>query len=270
MDPHENEKAIGIFDSGVGGLTVLREIQQMLPRESIMYLGDTARVPYGIRSPQTVLRYSQANADFLLRQNIKLLVIACNTASSVATEYLRRHCPVPVIDVVGPGARRAAVVTRNRRVGIIGTTGTISSQAYQRQIQSVDPAITTFGQACPLFVPLAEEGWCDADDPVVMEVARRYLDELRTTGIDTLVLGCTHYPLLKGVIRQVVGPDIALIDSAGETTAAVAAVLSERGLGNSGSGGACRFFLTDVPRRFVEIGRLFLGCDMQDVQLVDI
>lgn len=270
MDPHENDKAIGIFDSGVGGLTVLREIQLALPRESIMYLGDTARVPYGIRSPQTVLRYSQANADFLLRQNVKLLVIACNTASSVATAYLRQHCPVPVVDVVGPGARRAASVTRNRRVGIIGTAGTISSQAYQQQIQALDATIETFAQPCPLFVPLAEEGWCDADDPVVTEIARRYLDELCTTGIDALVLGCTHYPLLKAVIRRVVGPDIALIDSAGETAAAVASVLADLNLGTSAPGGACRFFLTDVPRRFVETGRRFLGYDMQDVELVDI
>jgi len=270
MDEQCN-KAIGIFDSGVGGLTVLKEVRKKLAREKIIYLGDTARVPYGIRSAQTVLKYSVANTDFLLGQNIKLLIIACNTASAVATHDLRSKYSIPIVDVVGPGARRAVRVTRNRKIGIIGTEGTIRSGSYQQEVTRLDPRVETFTQACPLFVPLAEEGWCSRDDTVVMLVARRYLDNLRSCGIDTLVLGCTHYPLLKNVLQKVMGNSITLIDSAEETAREVVDVLTAKNMLNASKcNGKSLFYLTDIPHRFTETGKLFLGDELGDVTLIDI
>jgi len=267
----ENKGPIGIFDSGVGGLTVLSEIKKQLPCEDIIYLGDTARVPYGIRSAETVVRYSIANADFLAKKSIKLLIIACNTASAVATDVLRQRYGIPIVDVVGPGARKAVKISRNRRVGIIGTEGTIRSGAYQKQIQSLDESITLFTQACPLFVPLAEEGWCDADDEVTVKIADRYLKKLDDTGIDTLVLGCTHYPLLKEAITRAVGPDIQLVDSAAEVACEVENVLQmEGGKTKQMQEGECIFFVTDIPHRFTETGRRFLGDDLKNVHVVDI
>ena len=262
---------LGIFDSGIGGLTVLREIRKKLPAEDVIYLGDTARVPYGTRSEQTIIKYSRTNTDFLVRQQIKLLVIACNTASAVATEILRTSYAMPVIDVVGPGARGAIAATRSGRVGIIGTQGTINSRAYERAIQALEPAIETCSCSCPLFVPLAEEGWCDPDDPIVTAVAERYLAPLGHQGIDTLVLGGTHYPLLKQAIGRVMGPEIRLIDSAEETACEVSRQLRQRSLaGPATTAGRCTFYLTDMPRRFIDTGRRFLGDDMQNVTLVDI
>ncbi|MCP4716793.1 MAG: glutamate racemase [Deltaproteobacteria bacterium] len=263
--------AIGIFDSGVGGLTVLKEIKKKLPREHIVYLGDTARVPYGIRSAETVIKYSLSNTEFLLKQNIKLLVIACNTASAVANSFLRERYTVPVVDVVEPGARRAVKATGNGRVGIIGTMSTIASSAYQKAIKQLDPAIETFTRACPLFVPLAEEGWCSKDDEVVQLIARRYLEPLKEHGIDTLVLGCTHYPLLKAPLQEVLGDSITLIDSAEETAGVVAEQLSAEGLENmTGEPGEDLYYLTDIPQRFVDIGRLFLGQELSNVHIIDI
>ncbi|MFC1592208.1 glutamate racemase [Thermodesulfobacteriota bacterium] len=265
------QEAIGIFDSGIGGLTVLKEVRRKLPHENILYLGDTARVPYGIRSSQTVLKYSIANTDFLLKQNIKLLVIACNTASAVATDTLCDKYDIPIIDVVGPGSRGAVRTTKNKKVGIIGTEGTIRSSAYQKAIHSLQQDIETFTQPCPLFVNLAEEGWCGHDDEVVLLIAKRYLAGLKSLDIDTLVLGCTHYPLLKGALRSVMGESIALIDSAEETAQDVADLLQKQNLMNERRDyGSCRFFLTDIPHRFTETGKLFLGEELRDVEVVDI
>ena len=189
------QKAIGIFDSGIGGLTVLGAIVAKLPEENIIYLGDTARVPYGIRSPETVTRYSFENTDFLLAQEIKMLVIACNTASAISLEAVKEEFPLPVIGVLDPGARAAAAATKTRKVGVIGTEATIGSGAYEKAIMQIAPDIKVHSMPCPLFVPLAEEGWTDND--VAHLVAEKYLAPLRGRGIDTLVLGCTHYPLLK-------------------------------------------------------------------------
>jgi glutamate racemase len=267
----DRQRAIGIFDSGIGGLTVLRAVKRLLPAEKILYLGDTARVPYGIRSEQTVIKYCVSNTDFLLQQNIKLLVIACNTASAVAIEPLREKYDLPIIDVVGPGARCAARTTRSSRVGIIGTAGTIASNAYQRELLRLNPSIVTVARACPLFVPLAEEGWYDEDDTVVLDIAHRYLDAFAGDAVDTMVLGCTHYPLLKKVIQRVVGRGVTLIDSAEETAADVRRMLQSSNLaappGRTLPG---EIYLTDIPRRFVEIGNTFLGEDMGTVKLVDI
>jgi glutamate racemase len=252
------QKAIGIFDSGIGGLTVLKEVVAKLPEENIIYLGDTARVPYGIRSPETVTRYSFENTRFLLQQEIKMLVVACNTASAISLDSVKQEFPLPVIGVLEPGARAAAATTKNRKVGVIGTEATVGSRAYERAIRTIDPAIEVHGLACPLFVPLVEEGWTEND--VAALVAERYLKDLRATGIDTLVLGCTHYPLLKKVIGAVLGGGITLIDSARETAKEVADVLEKLQWRRRGGGTAVRkYFVTDTPARFEKIGKLFLG-----------
>jgi glutamate racemase len=252
------QKAIGIFDSGVGGLTVLKALMAALPRENTIYLGDTARVPYGIRSPETVTRYSFENTRFLLAQEIKMLVVACNTASAISLGAVKKEFPLPVIGVLGPGARAAAAATRSRRVGVIGTEATIASGAYELAIRALAPDIEVFSRACPLFVPLVEEGWFDNE--VAELAARRYLEPFRTSGIDTLVLGCTHYPLLKGLIGRVMGAGIMLIDSATETAREVAGVLDKLHWERPDRGDVVRrYFVTDAPARFEQIGKLFLG-----------
>jgi glutamate racemase len=250
------KRAIGIFDSGVGGLTVLKEIMAKLPEENIIYLGDTARVPYGIRSAETVTRYSFENTRFLLAQEIKMLVVACNTASAVSLDALKKEFPLPVIGVLEPGARAAVAATRSRNVGVIGTEATINSGAYEKAIKRIAPDVEVHSRACPLFVQLAEEGWTDND--VAELVAERYLAPLRDTGIDTLVLGCTHYPLLKTVISNAVGSEITLIDSATETATEVATVLDRLNWKRHAEG-VRKFYVTDAPARFEKIGKRFLG-----------
>jgi glutamate racemase len=251
-------KSIGIFDSGIGGLTVLKEITAKLPRENIIYLGDTARVPYGIRSPETVTRYSFENTNFLLGQEIKMLVVACNTASAISLDAVKKEYPLPVIGVLEPGARAATAATRSRVVGVIGTEATIGSGAYETAIKRLAPDVSVYSLACPLFVPLAEEGWTDNDAAEL--VAGKYLAPFRAKGIDTLVLGCTHYPLLKSVIAKAVGSSIMLIDSATETAKEVAEVLQKLKWGRNAETGAIRkFYVTDSPSRFEKIGKGFLG-----------
>ena len=251
------QKAIGIFDSGVGGLTVLKEIVAALPQENIIYLGDTARVPYGIRSPETVTRYSFENTNFLLAQEIKLLVIACNTASAISLAEVKKEYPLPVIGVLEPGARAAVAATRTRSVGVIGTEATIGSGAYEKAIRRLAPDVAVHSLACPLFVSLAEEGWTDND--VAQLVAEKYLSSLRAAGIDTLVLGCTHYPLLKNVIIKAVGSAITLIDSATETAKEVSSVLEKlKWKGNGQGRGLRKFYVTDSPARFEKIGKRIL------------
>ncbi|CAH2031908.1 glutamate racemase [Trichlorobacter ammonificans] len=262
-------QAIGIFDSGVGGLTVLREVMRALPQEDTIYFGDTARVPYGTKSPDTVIRYSQEIASFLVTRDIKLLVVACNTASAVALPTLRRMLPIPVVGVIEPGAKRAAEVTRNGVVGVIGTAGTIRSSAYSRAIKRLNPELSVLARACPLFVPLAEEGW--VDNEIARLTAVTYLEELRQTGVDTLVLGCTHYPLLKKTIAAVMGPQVTLVDSAEETARTVSRILTEKNMlrpveeqGNN------HYFVTDVPAGFIRIGNRFLGGRLGDVYQVSL
>ncbi len=267
----QNESAIGIFDSGIGGLTVLREIRRLLPHENIMYLGDTARVPYGTRSAQTVLKYSIANTDFLLKQNIKLLIIACNTASAIATDVLRQRYPIPILEVITPGARCAVSVSYNGKIGVIGTLATIQSAAYQRAMKALRQDIEVVAKACPLFVPLAEEGWCDPGDEIVRMTVTRYLQGLKNYGIDTLVLGCTHYPVLKKAIQSMMGDEVTLVDSAEETAKDVAMVLAERDLlRTTMTRGVYTYFVTDIPHRFMEMGTLFLGAKIEAAHLIDI
>lgn len=264
----DDRRAIGVFDSGVGGLTVLKSVMDRLPHESTVYLGDTARVPYGTKSAEVVTRYSLKNAEFLLAQEIKLLVVACNTASSVALPQLAARLPVPVLGVIEPGARAAAARSRTGRIGVIGTPGTIRSGAYQRALETARPGASVKAKACPLFVPLAEEGWTHGDVPRL--VAREYLEELGQDSVDTLVLGCTHYPLLGEIISEVMGERVELVDSADATADAVASVLEARGqLASSGSA-AHRYFVTDVPERFTDVGTRFLRRPIPSVEQVDI
>jgi len=249
--------AIGIFDSGVGGLTVMHELVEALPAESFVYLGDTGRYPYGNKSPETVTRYSLENASFLVDKGIKLLVVACNAASSVALDALRAECRVPVIGVIEPGAKAAATSSVNGRVGVIGTEVTIASGAYTRALKRLRPRLEIYTRACPLFVPLAEEGW--TDNEVATATIGLYLGSLQKSGIDTLILGCTHYPLLKRAIGDFLGKGVRLVDSAEETAREVRETLRDNGLLRRRGRGATSFFVTDVPDRFVKVGRRFLG-----------
>ena len=262
-----NRQAIGVFDSGVGGLTVCRELIRLLPKEQLLYLGDTARVPYGTKSPATVTQYALESAEFLSARGIKLLVVACNTASAVALPKLRETFQIPVVGVLEPGAR-AAVASGGRRIGVVGTEGTINSDSYRQTLLRLAPDAAVFSVACPLFVPLAEEGW--SDHPVALQVVREYLAPLLAESIDTLVLGCTHYPLLHKAIRTVVGPDVKLVDSAAATAIEVVELLKSADLATDmESGGKC-FYVTDVPTRFKRIGTDFLGDELQSVEQVHI
>ncbi|MDF1565420.1 MAG: glutamate racemase [Deltaproteobacteria bacterium] len=260
---------IAIFDSGVGGLTVLRAIREALPTLPTVYLGDTARVPYGTRSPATVRRYALNNARFLLEAvQPRMLVVACNTASAVALPDLQQALEIPVLGVIEPGARVADEVSVSRKVAVAGTRGTIASGAYQRALAALDPAIEFFGRPCPLFVPLAEEGW--QDDPIAREVADRYLSDLAGLGVDTLVLGCTHYPLLAPAIAEAVGPTVRLVDSAHAVAAEVKTALGEIGSRGSEESTEHRCFVTDLPDAFGEVARRFLGGEPPAPELVDV
>jgi glutamate racemase len=257
---------IGIFDSGVGGLTVQRAVLEAMPGVETVYLGDTARVPYGTKSAETVTQYSLRNGRFLARHEIDLLVVACNTASAVALPALRAELAVPVMGVVEPGARAAARATRTGRIGVIGTQGTVTSGAYQAAIHRERPDAEVIARACPLFVPLAEEGWTDPGDEIVAGIVRRYLAPLREAGVDTLVLGCTHYPLLEAAIAAAL-PGVALVDSA----RAIAAEVRER-LGGAGTEApaAHRFFVTDAPEKFLAVAGRFLGRPVAAAEHVDV
>lgn len=262
-------KAIGIFDSGVGGLTVLREIIKALPQEDTVYLGDTARVPYGTKSPETVVRFARQITSFLVSRDIKLLVVACNTASAVSLEALQAEFAIPIVGVIEPGAVQAAAVTKIGKVGVIGTAGTIRSSAYTKAIKRINPDIEVITAECPMFVPLAEEGW--VDNAVARLTAEIYLKNLKGSGVDTLVLGCTHYPLLKGVIREVMGESVNLVDSAEETARVVREILAARGETRPDlERGNHHFFVTDVPAGFIRVGNRFLGGALGDVYQVNL
>jgi len=254
----KRDRPIGVFDSGIGGLTVLKEIIRELPQESTIYLGDTARVPYGIRSAETVIRYSFENTSFLSSRDIKILVVACNTASSVSLQAVKDSVPIPVIGVIEPGAKAAVRATRNKKIGVIGTAATVHSSAYTKAIHAIDNTIQVFGLACPLFVPLVEEGWITGK--ITAMVAKQYLGSMKERGIDTLVLGCTHYPLLKKVIARVMGKEVTLIDSAVETSREISTLLEVFDLKREQKKSPSReFYVTDSPEPFVKVGEIFLG-----------
>ena len=266
---HSDGSPIGVFDSGIGGLTVLQALQQQLPRENFVYLGDTARVPYGLKSPETVVRYTLRIADYLVRQGIKMLVVACNTASAHAIPALRQTYPdLPVVGVVEPGAEAAYTTSVRKHIAVLATAGTIQSAAYRKALENLGE-VTVVDQPCPLLVPLAEEGW--VDDEVTWLVAQRYLDEVRRAGVDTAILGCTHYPLLKDVLARVLGDEIQLVDSAHTTATWVASLLRRRTLENTtAEPGESRYLLTDSATRFVSVGERFLGRHLGDIELVDL
>jgi len=259
---------IGVFDSGIGGLTVFKEIARRFPALDIVYLGDTARVPYGTKSPETVLRYSREAAHFLGRQGIELLVVACNTSSALALDTLQRELPIPAVGVIRPGARRAVAATRNGRIGVIGTPATVKSGAYVRAIHEIAPSMSVVSATCPLFVPLAEEGW--TDNSVAREASRIYLEPVARDGIDTLVLGCTHYPILRVVIGAVMGPAVTLVDSAEPVADEIDQHLRTLGRIPDHGQGSRRFFVTDSWERFREVGARFLGHSIERLEQVSI
>ena len=259
-------RPIGVFDSGIGGLTVAAALRQLLPAEDIFYIGDTARVPYGGKSAATIERYSMEISGLLLAEEAKLIVVACNTASALAVPRLQETLRVPVLGVILPGARAAVNATRSRRVGVIGTRATIYSRAYERAIQDLDPEIQVLSQECPLLVPLIEEGWLD--DPVSDQVIGRYLDQLVKDQIDTLVLGCTHYPLLRQSIKRFVGPQITLVDSADNCALAVKDLLRKQKLAAPKTNlGRLRVAVTDASTGFLHVAEKALGLQVGDVQL---
>ena len=257
-------RPIGVFDSGVGGLTVVKELIRQLPNEEIVYFGDTARVPYGIKSKETVIRFSIENILFLLKYNVKLICVACNTASSVALPVIKSHFKVPVVGVISPGAREAVYATKNKRIGVIGTKGTIKSRTYELEIKQLDPCVKIIPVACPLFVPFAEEGWLSGN--VVEEVAKTYLKPLKEASVDTVILGCTHYPLLKPVIKKVLGEKITLIDSAKQVAIEVKKILYSEGLLNKNHRAKHKFFVSDNPEWFSGLAESFLGKPLKDAK----
>jgi glutamate racemase len=264
--PMTNAAPVGVFDSGIGGLTVAQEVIRQLPHESVIYFGDTARVPYGPKSPDTVRRYSREIASFLREQGVKSIVIACNTATAHALSVLRDEFDMPVIGVVEPGARAAVAATKQGHIGVIGTVGTIKSGAYERAIRAIDPDVLITVRACPLFVPLVEEGWTDHD--ATRLVAREYLEPLIAADIDTLVLGCTHYPLLKPLLREVLGDSVRLIDSAEETAAETARTLAAKSIAaDANADPQYRFVASDDPLQFLQLGQRFLGGTMEGVEI---
>ena len=269
MNNTDSDKPIGIFDSGIGGLTVVKRFLTALPNENIIYFGDTARVPYGSKSNSTVIEYSLQDARFLLSKNVKAIVVACNTASSVAIDELRKTFDIPIIGMIGPGSKAALKETKNKKVGVIGTRATISNSAYAKRLKFLDPSVEVFEKACPLFVPLAEEGWIKKN--ATFEIAEEYLSELRNKEIDTLILGCTHYPILSGVIQKVIGPNVKLIDSGIASVEIVKEELKKNNLlSQRDSGGESIFYVSDIPTKFKEIAELFLGKPVNGITKVEL
>lgn len=262
-----SDEAIGVFDSGVGGLTVVKALSRELPHEHMIYFGDTARVPYGTKSADTILRYSVENSIFLLNHKVKCIVIACNTASAYALGHLQHLFKVPVIGVIAPGVEAALNVSKNRKIGVIGTSATIQSNVYKQEIQKRDPHTTVISLACPLFVPLVEEGYLSHAATALM--SREYLEPMKKSGIDTLILGCTHYPLLKEQIQDAVGTEIQIIDSAQACAKTVAEVLRDKELhGSRHLPGTSKFFVSDDPAKFEAMAIKFLGSPLSHIEKI--
>ena len=267
-----NHAPIGVFDSGVGGLTVAREIMRQIPDERIVYFGDTARVPYGSKSPNTIIRYSRQIIRFLRTKNVKAIVVACNTASAFALETIKPELDIPIIGVVKPGAKVAAQTTQNGKIGVIGTEGTIRSEIYTKTIHRENKDAQVMGRACPLFVPLVEEGWIK--DPVTVAVAERYLQPFKESDIDTLILGCTHYPLLRSTVREIMGEGVNLVNPAYETAVELRRLLSEQGIANDGKTKdgeeKNQFYVSDAAEKFMQFANSILPYDIEQTQLIPI
>lgn len=268
-DEERAARPIGVFDSGIGGLTVVKALRDLLPAEHIIYIGDTARLPYGSKSPQTVERYSVEIAGMLLERKAKAIVVACNTASSVALPKLKQFCSVPVLGVIGPGADAAVAATKNGHIGVIGTRATIRSGAYEKALRSLDSALKVTSQACPLLVPLIEEGWLE--DSLTDGIIERYLAPVIAAGIDTLVLGCTHYPLLFPAMQRALHGRVTLVDSAGHCATAVQRLLGDQSLeAQANSRGSLKVALTDAPDNFLRVAKEALGLDIGEVEVRDV
>lgn len=266
-----DQRPIGVFDSGSGGLTAVREIRSILPSENIIYFGDTSRVPYGSRSAEILLRYARQDVRFLRSFDIKAVAVACGTVSTTALPQLRAESSLPILGVVEPSCRRAVSATRNRRVGLIATAASVRSGAYERTIAALDPEITVISKACPLFVPLVENGRFRAGDPVIETVAREYLTPLRDTGIDTLIMGCTHYPLLADIIGDIMGPDVTLVDAGAEVARALKQELTARDALADRPCGTTTLYASDRPEDFGLLAGTFLGRPLDEaVRPVDI
>ncbi len=263
----QDNQAIGVFDSGLGGLTVVKEIQKILPYEDIIYFGDTARVPYGNKSKETIVKFSIENIEFLLKFRVKIIVIACNTSCSLSMNIIKRRYDLPIIGVIEPAIKRALKISKNLRIGIIGTRSTIKSSVYTKGLKRLNKKVKVYLKSCPLFVPLVEEGWIEEN--VTLDIAKKYLIPLKKKNIDTLILACTHYPLLMRTIQNVIGKKVKLINSASEVAQEIKEVLSKRGdLRESKSKGKSIYYVSDEVSRFVEIGQRFLGKKIRHVRRV--
>ncbi len=267
MPQHNKNCPIGIFDSGLGGLTVVKALMRHLPDEDIVYFGDTARVPYGTKSRESIIRFSRQNAAVLLKHRVKMIVVACNSSSSYALASLKKTFTVPIVGVIDPGVKKAVDVTQTKTIGVIATPATIASQAYVRKITALKSSIRVISQACPLFVPLAEEGWFHKS--VTQTIAKEYLNKIKRSRADTLILGCTHYPLLQSAIKKIMGPRVELIDSAREIALEVKTFLRKTGKARGGKRKArYRFLVSDEPKHFQQLARRFLGYDIQNVKRI--
>ena len=264
MTSPQDLQPLGIFDSGLGGLTVVRQIQKVFPRLPIIYYGDTARVPYGTKSPKTVTHFSRQIIDFLIAQNVQAIVVACNTASAAAVPVLKDEYDIPIYGVVEPGAEAAFAASKSGRIGVIGTNSTIRTNVYTKAIQSRDNSLSVFGKACPLFVPLVEEGWEEHD--VTKQIAREYLNPVLENEIDTLILGCTHYPMLTKTLKEILPAGINIIDSG----VAAANELEGKIQVSSDAAPEHKYFVSDTPERFAELAARFLGKPMQQIYHFDV
>lgn len=270
--PFPESAPIGIFDSGIGGLTVVKEVMRQLPNENIIYLGDTARVPYGTKSDRTIKAFTLQCCLFLLEHNVKMIIIACNTASAVALDFIAKMFRIPVIGVILPGSQAAVRCSEHKCIGVIGTHTTVNSQAYSRTIRQIEPGAQIISQPCSLFVPVAEEGWID--HPITQTICAEYLKSFENTPIDCLVLGCTHYPILKTPIQKainaVTGRQIKLIDSAIETAKLAKQTLTESGMENKGRRKTHKYYVTDLPKNFMKTGELFLGSKIEHLEMINV
>lgn len=263
-----DDRPIGVFDSGLGGLTVVKEIMKALPSESLIYFGDNGRTPYGTKSKETVIKYTKQDVAFLLSKDVKMLVVACNTVSALALPEIRDSIKVPVLEVIEPGARSALRKTRRGRIGIIATPGTIASGVYSRAILRMNPDAEVFAKACPLFVSLVEEGWWDNE--ITRMIAEEYLKDMKKEKVDTLVLGCTHYPLLSETIRKVMGDEVAQVSSAEELALALRALVNEKQLNAAPKPARYMYYTSDSVDKFKELGKLILSSDIENVEHVDV
>ncbi|MFO7635800.1 MAG: glutamate racemase [Clostridia bacterium] len=265
-----NNKPIGVFDSGLGGLTVLKELRKIMPREDIIYFGDSKRAPYGTKSQSTIVEFSFQNIRFLLEQGVKAVVIACNTASSNAMDEITRSFPLPVAEVIRPGAESGIAATRNGRLGVIGTDATIRSKAYEMAIREMSPGTAVFSKSCPLFVPLVEESVDLWTSKVVETVAQGYLEDLQTQGVDTLILGCTHYPLIEGIIQKVMGSGVKLINSARSVAGKTREILTDLGLEAGRDVGSTVLYTSDSVEKFIRMSKAILDEEVSNIQKIDI